>query len=199
MNEQISIRRSPRAELAALTEDRALKGLAALLVRGEEATFERLAVETGVPQRTLYRYFPSKEALFSRFWGWVNETIEVPSRPTSPEAVIAHIPELFAAFDRDEPLVRAMLHNPYGRAVRVGNAEARREKFRLALAEVTTALDPADAQALLAAVAVLCSAAGWESIKDNWGLSGPAAADAAQRAVRTLIDGARGRSAAGSA
>jgi AcrR family transcriptional regulator len=198
MNEQITTRRSARAELASLTEDRILRGLAALLVRGDEVTFERLAVETEVPQRTLYRYFANREALFSTFWRWVNETIEIPSRPNSPEEVVAHIPELFAAFDRDEPLVRAMLHNAYGRAVRLDNAEARREKFQLALATITNDLSEEEARSLLVAVTVLCSATGWESIKDNWGLTGPAAADAAQRAVRSLIDGARGRSGAGS-
>lgn len=197
MNEISASRPSARAELAAITADRVLAGLAAMLAKETEFSFTRLAAEAGVPERTLYRHFADKEALFTAFWGWVNAGIEMPARPATPDEVVEHIPALYAAFDRDEALVRAMLHNPYGRAVRIDQAAARREKFRLALAEVLAGLTEQEQLNLMAAVTVLCSAQGWESIKDNWGLSGAAAAQAAQWAVRTLIDGAWGRSTAG--
>ena len=128
--------------------------------------------ESGVPQRTVYRYFVSKEALFGAFWRWVNDTIAMPAAPTTPAEVVDHIPALFAAFDRDETLVRAMLHSDYGRAVRLAHTEARREKFRLALQPVTDALPPEAARNLLAAVTVLCSASGWETF---WRLRAPRA------------------------
>ena len=172
-----------------------MAGLAALLRRGEDdVTFELVALESGVPQRTLYRYFANKEALFSAFWPWINAGIETPARPGSPDEVVSHIPALFAAFDRDDALVRAMLHNPHGRAVRLANADVRRAKFENALREVTEGMPEAGAKRLLSAVTALCSASGWEAMKDNWGLTGPAAADAAQWAVRALIKEARGHS-----
>jgi AcrR family transcriptional regulator len=195
MNEAAT-RPSARQELATMTQERVMGGLAALLRRGgEDVTFDLVAAESGVPQRTLYRYFANKDALFSAFWPWVNERIETPARPTSAGEVVAHIPALFAAFDRDETLVRAMLHNPHGRAVRLANAQARRNKFETALAEVTNGMNAGEAGHLLAAVTALCSASGWETMKDNWGLSGAAAAEAAQWAVRALIEEARGRQA----
>ena len=185
---------SARAELAAITQDRILRGLAALLRRSsDEVTFELLAAESGVPQRTLYRHFANKEVLFVAFWGWLNLSIEMPERPADPERLVAHIPALFAAFDRDEPLVRAMLHSPHGRSIRLAHAAARRDKFEAALRPVTMALGESQKQRLLAAVTALCSASGWETMKDNWGLSGSAAADAAQWAVKALIDEARGQ------
>jgi AcrR family transcriptional regulator len=181
-------RLTPRQEVARLTETRIMEALGELLRRGAETiTFDLVSRESGVPQRTVYRYFENKDALFGAFWLWVNESIEMPSAPTTPAEVIDHIPALFAAFDRDEPLVRAMLHTPYGRAVRVAHADARQEKFRLALEGIVEALPPETGRNLLASVTVLCSAAGWETIKDNWRLSGSAAAEAAQWAVRTLI------------
>ena len=185
-------RLSAREELAALTQERVLRAVAELLRQSqEEVTFESVARESGVPQRTLYRHFANKEALFGAFWRWMNEGIEMPALPTSPEEVVLQIPALFAAFDRDEALVRAMLHHPYGRAVRLAHAEARRTKFGEALREITELLPNDVAQRLLASVTVLCSASGWESMKDNWKLSGAAAAKAAQWAVQALIDNAR--------
>jgi hypothetical protein len=81
-----------------------------------------------------------------------------------------------------------MLHNPHGREVRLAQSEARRAKFAAALREVTERIPEQESQRLLASVTALCSAAGWETIRDNWELSGPAAAAAVQWAVRTLID-----------
>lgn len=185
---------SARDQLAALTQDRVMNAVAALLREDRaDITFELVSRQSGIPQRTLYRHFPNKEAMFEAFWGWMNAKIETPAKPTSPDEVVAHIPDLFAAFDRDEPLVRAMLHNPHGRAVRLAHAQARRQKFAHALAEVTETMTPAAAKQLLATVTTICSASGWESMKDNWGLTGRALAEAAQWAVETLINGARGR------
>ncbi len=183
-------RRSPREELAAMTEGRIMHAVATLLRRGSEVTFDMVAKESGVPQRTLYRYFENREALFGRFWRWVNEHIEVPPLPTSPNEVVSHIRALFEAFDRDEALVRAMMHDPYGRSVRVANADARRRKFSEALKPVISTLPKEDATRLLASVTVICSATGWESMKDNWQLSGAEAAEAAEWAVKALIDAA---------
>ncbi len=197
MQTETLVRPTAREELAAVIHERTMTALAAILRGGREVTFELLSKEAGVPVRTLYRYFPSKEALFGAFWPWMNERIDVPARPQSADEVVAHIPQLFAAFDRDESLVRAMLHNPHGRDVRLANATARREKFADALRQVTGGLSAVAARRLLASVTALCSASGWENMKDNWGLSGPAAAEAAQWAVNALINEARGRARTG--
>jgi AcrR family transcriptional regulator len=185
------VRRSAREELATITSRRAMEALAALLREGSDVTFELLSRESGIPVRTLYRYFENKEALFAAFWPWLNKNIDVPARPHDVEELISHIPDLFDAFDRDEPLVRAMLHHPLGRDARLAHAAARREKFAEALREVTSGMPTVEARRLLAAVTALCSVSGWETMKDNWGLTGPAAAEAAQWAVHALVNQAR--------
>jgi AcrR family transcriptional regulator len=189
----MAVKSSARAELASLTKDRIMAAVAALLRRShEDVTFELVATESGVPQRTLYRHFANKDALFAAFWTWLNRALEMPDNPRTPDELVAHIPALFAAFDRDAPLVRAMLHNPHGRSTRQAHAEARRAKFRTALAEITDGLDAPIGGRLLVAVTAICSASGWETMKDNWELDGPPVAAAAQWAVKALIDEARG-------
>jgi AcrR family transcriptional regulator len=193
MNTNVPPRQSPREELAAMTESRIMIGVADLLRRGSDVTFDLVAKESGVPQRTLYRYFENREALFGTFWRWVNEHIAVPPLPTSPEEVVSHVTALFEAFDRDEALVRAMTHDPHGRAVRVANSEARRNKFSHALKPILDDLPAAEAMHLLASVTVICSATGWESMRENWQLSGSSAAQAAEWALKELIEAARRR------
>lgn len=182
---------TPREEAAALAQQRIMESVAELLRQGEAAvTYDLVSRMSGVPQRTVYRYFEDKDALLGAFWRWVNARLEMPALPTTPDEIVEHIPLLFAAFDRDEALVRAMLHDPYGRTVRMAHAEARREKFRAALRPILGSVTARVGRQLLASITALCSASGWESMKDHWGLSGAAAAEAAQWAVRALLDAA---------
>ena len=181
-------RHTARQQLALITRQRIMEATAALLRDGgEDVTFDLVAKRSGVPVRTVYRHYESKEALFTAFWQWMNEAIDMPAAPTTAEELVAHIPRLFAAFERDEALVRAMLHNPHGRAVRISFAQARQAKFEFALRDVLDPLAVAERTRILATVTVLCSASGWESMKDNWQLDGHAAAEAAQWAVAALI------------
>jgi AcrR family transcriptional regulator len=178
---------SARADLAALTQERIMRGLADLLTSGRDVPFRALAAASGVPERTAYRHYASKEALFSAFWRWLNERLGMPATPKSPQELIDQVPALFAAFESGEPLVRAMLHDPHGRATRLATTAARRTRLNTALEEVLEVIAPSDRTRLLASVQVLISAAGWETMKDYRGLTTAEAADAAQWAIRTLI------------
>ncbi|MEQ1956243.1 TetR/AcrR family transcriptional regulator [Mesorhizobium sp. CN2-181] len=187
---------SARAELAMLTQDRIMRGVADILATGNgDVTFKALATASGVPERTIYRHYATKEVVLSSFWSWMNERLGMPAPPRSPEELVEQVPAVFEAFQAGEPLVRAMLHDPHGRTARLGGGDARREKFGEALKDVLAGLELSDRTRLLASVQVLFSAAGWETMKDYWGLSSPEAADAAQWAIQALIEHAK-RSAA---
>lgn len=179
---------APRADLAQLTQDRVMQGLAALLTAGgSDVTFRALAQASNVPERTLYRYYPSKDALLAAFWTWLNDRLGMPPPPRSPEELVENIGGIFAAFAAGEPLIRAMLHDPHGRATRLAHAEARRARLRNALQPVLAPLDAAARRRLLAAIHVLISAAGWETMKDYGRVTSEEATEAAQWAVTTLI------------
>jgi AcrR family transcriptional regulator len=177
----------PRLELAGLTEERIMKGLSGLLTNGDEVTFRALSRASGVPERTLYRYYPSREALLAAFWTWLNDRLGMPAPPKSPQDLIASIAGIFAAFAADEPLIRAMLHDPQGRATRLAHGEARRARLRNALQPVLAPLEATARRRLLVSIHALISAAGWETMRDYGRVSSPEAADAAQWAVATLI------------
>jgi AcrR family transcriptional regulator len=168
-----------------------MQGVAALLCAGAgDVTFEAVSEASGVPQRTLYRRYANKDALFDVFWSWLNTAIAAPEPPRDAEELVAYVPKLFAAFERDEPLVRAMLHTPHGRATRLAQKQARRAKFETSLAAATASLEADAAQRQLAAVAALCSATTWETLKDEWGMTGAEAARTVQAAVTALVGSA---------
>jgi AcrR family transcriptional regulator len=176
-----------RADVASLTQGRIMHGLAGLLTAGTEVTFRSLAEASGVPERTLYRYYPSKDALLAAFWIWLNDRLGMPAPPRSPAELITSIATIFSAFASGEPLIRAMLHDPHGRATRLAHAEARRQRLYTALAPVLAPLETSARKRLIASIQALISAAGWETMRDYAGLTSEEAADAAQWAVATLI------------
>lgn len=169
-----------------------MRAMAAAIVAGhDDVTFQALAKASGVPERTLYRYYPAKGELSSAFWVWLNERLGMPPPPQSPEELLAQVPEVFAAFDKDEALVRAMLHDAEGRATRLAKISARRQKLEKALGEVLEGLESAQRRRLLAGVQALFSAAAWETMKDYCGVTASEAADAAQWGIGVMIAAAR--------
>ena len=182
---------TPRENLASLTEARIMQGLAGLLTRGEDVTFRTLAEAAGVPERTLYRYYASKEALLSAFWLWLNDRLGMPAPARSPDELVANIATIFAAFAAGEPLVRAMLHDPHGRATRLAQRDVRRQRLREALQDVLTPLDAVTRKRLLVSIHALISASGWETMQDYGRVTSGEAADAAQWAVKALIMAAK--------
>lgn len=181
-----------RQDVDEVVTERVMRAVATLVRRGvDDLTFARTAAESGVAERTLYRRYPTKAALLEGFWHWLNKKIDAPAAPQSAAELIEQIPSLYAAFEADEALVRAMLHDRNGREVRLAQADARRKRLRMALKDVLAPLGAKEREHLLASVQLIASAAGWESMKDNWGLSGKAAGEAAQWAVMSLIDAAR--------
>jgi AcrR family transcriptional regulator len=151
-------------------------------------TFRALALASGVPERTLYRRFPSKELLLAEFWNWLNrERLALPPAPRSVDELMAQIPTLFTAFDRSEPLVRAMLRDPGTQALRLANADARLAEMGAALAAATRGIPPGMRRKVVACARLLTSAAGWATFKDLGMLTGVEAAAAAQWSLRALL------------
>jgi hypothetical protein len=141
--------------------------------------------------RTLYRHYPTRTALLEALWSWVNARLGMPPQPRSAREYVAQVALLFDAFEQDEVLVRAMLHDPNGRAARLRQVEARRKRARLALGRELSHLKGGERDKVLAAAQLLSSAAAWESMKDNWNLSGAQAASASQGAIGALLDSVR--------
>jgi len=177
-----------------LVRSRVLEGVAAVLARGEPLTYAGVAVAAGVPERTLYRHFPTREQLLAAVFAWANERIgfrgELPADGASMAELVRRV---FPGFDAIAPVIRELLIAPEGRLARLADKPAR-QRAALALVRGEVAgLDRASERRLAAVLQLLGAAPTWQTLRDYWDMDGVEAAEACALAVQLLLEGARAR------
>lgn len=178
----------------ALVRERAMEGAAAVLARGEDLTFARLAEAAGVPERTLYRHFPNREALLAAVYDWANSRVGFDGTLPADRAEAAELVRtVFPGFDEIAPVVSELLVAPEGLAARLADGEARREASLALVRDAAPGLDRVTARRVAAIVQLLMSAATWQTLRDYWAMDGGEAAEASAVAIELLLDGARTR------
>ena len=105
---------------SALVRERVLEGVAELLAAGEELTFAKVAGAAGVPERTVYRHFATREALLTAVFHWANRRIEFEGDlPVDVEGASRLVRRVFPGFDELAPVIRELLIAPEGLAARL--------------------------------------------------------------------------------
>lgn len=160
-----------------------------------EFSFAAIAKAARVTERTVYRHFPNREALFAGMWGALDSRIGLGAFPSTEEAVRASPLNTFPAFDEHEGLMRAFWTTEEGRAFRLSVNEARQRAIRASVRDAVKGLPQSEAAAVTAAVQLLYSGAAWMTMKDYWGFDGTTAGKASAFAIGLILDGARARAA----
>jgi len=179
-----------------LVRERVLDGVFEVLAAGEDLTFAKVAKAAGVPERTIYRHFPSKEALHAAIWSWANERMGFTGPfPTDEPGYVALVRTAHPGFERLAPVIRELLASKDGLAVRLTANDQRRQSARAAVRSSAPGLNPADEQRVAAALQLLTSAATWQTLHDYWDMDGEEAGETAALAIELLLEGARSRAA----
>jgi AcrR family transcriptional regulator len=180
-----------RAEQMEATRRRILQAMADVLADEavDDVTVPLVAMRARVSVRTVYRHFPTKEALFDAFGEWAEENLQlvVHSYPDTLAGVREMAPALYRMYDEREPLIRALL-SKRGQEIRARTRRRRLQTFEKAMRELTEGLEPVERRPALAAVYLLVSAPAWQAMRDQWDLQGDEAGKAAAWAVRVLTD-----------
>ncbi|TIS88770.1 TetR/AcrR family transcriptional regulator [Mesorhizobium sp.] len=187
-----------RAEQAQATRERILAAVRTMLERNPYSLlgFDELAVVSGVNRRTIFRHFPTKEALLEAFWASINSSLGVRFWPEREQDLTDLPPDLFAALDAIEGVIRASHASATGREMRLQANAERQRAFRSSLTQVATGMDQKATRQLEAVVQLLFSATAWQTMKDYWGLTGREAGEAAAWAIRALLNTAKSQQGA---
>jgi AcrR family transcriptional regulator len=177
-----------------LIQKRIFEGVAVVLDRGEPWTFASVAKAAGVPERTLYRYFPTRQALLEGIFGWANERVGFYGDFAGDEVGLqALVRRCFPGFDELAPVVRELLLAPEGQLARLRH-KARRQRASLQLVQHEAGgLRAKEARRLAAVLQLLSQAGTWHALREYWDMNGAEAAEAAALAIELLLDGARAR------
>lgn len=187
-----------RERQAAETRDLVLEALAELVTeRGTtEFSVQEVADRAEVSLRTVYRYFPNRQALLDGLTELVDQRMEDLRQDADigwtdivgrgVEGLAASIPPVFQRFDELEPLSSAMAMLAGGGTRSAGHDE-RTDEFREAVATELAAL-PADQQeATFALVRHLVSSQTWFALRTEFELDGRTAGEAVARAVLAIL------------
>lgn len=171
-----------------------MEGVASLLAAGDDLTFAKVAKAAGVPERTVYRHFPTREALLTEVFHWANRRLEFEGdRPVDVEGATRLVRRVFPSFDEIAPVIRELLLAPEGLAARLSdNDQRRRAALSLVRAE-SPGLDRATTRRVAATVQLLTAASTWQVLRDYWDMDGKEAAETAALAIELVVEAARAR------
>lgn len=197
-----------RDRRAAETRALVLEALAELVTERASTEFsvQEVADRAQVSLRTVYRYFPSRQALLDGLTDLVDERMddlrtdgEVGWQDLDQrrlDGLLAAIPAVFERFDQLEPLSSAMALLSAGNQRRARGHEERTDTFREVLADELAGLPDEQAPATFAVVRHLVSSTTWFALREEFELDGREAGEAVARAVHDVLQGGRSRGTA---
>lgn len=184
-------------ERAELVRRRVLEGVAEVLGQGEALTFAAVARAAGVPERTIYRHFPTREALLAAVFVWVNQRLGLDGeRPSDAAGLARQVRQMFSGLDSMAPVARELLTTPEGQLARLAANPARQRATLAIVQNEAPGLERASARRLAAVLQLLTAASTWQALRDYWDMDGAEAAEASVLAAELLLAGARARAAA---
>lgn len=195
-NQKTSAYVSPlRARQKEQTTGIILDAVGNLIQRGgtEVVTIAEAAKVAEVTERTVYRHFETREGLLTAFW-----RRELERRggarvvdPQTPADLRSNIIRLFAALDRDEAFVRALMTAPESVEIRRETNERRFAHMIAFLKQFAPGLPERECRQTAAGIVSVSSVQSWMFMRDNCGFSGRQAGEAAALTVERILEAAR--------
>lgn len=180
-----------RERQKAATRDQIVDAAIDMIAAGEfdRATHDGLAERVGASRRTVYRYFPSRDALIEAVWERVNQNPRgaVFGLPTDVESVVATAGEWFEMAEANRKALTIGMTTPQGRGLRAQFRAERAAAWRTALAPLVEGLPEGERDLPLAVLQLLRSGFAWLEMHDQWNLGPDEMAKAVRWASRLLI------------
>lgn len=184
-SETLSLREAQRE----LTRNRILD--AALDLISEEPldtiSLASVAARAAVTERTLYRYFATRDELVEALWPRINDrAAQGRTFPATPDEMIQQPSEIFPGFDREDGLTR-FVFTRQGQQLRLSVNDKRQAAFLQAVAAARPDLSESDRRELAAICQLLDSSFAWVSLKDYWGIEGSQSGPLASETIQLLL------------
>ena len=156
----------------------------------------RLAEVAGVSVRTVYRYFPTKDALLESFAEWLDEKVGTTLKaPIGLDDLLDGVETVYASFEDNEDILRSHWATPHGRAIREKGRVRRLSALGSVVRDAFPHLSPLEQRHVTAMLSLLHSSRTWQAFKDDFGMDGRESGKVVAWALRTLVADLRHRDA----
>lgn len=172
------------------TQQLVLKTMVELLVkkRGAEVHIDEIARRSGISERSIFRFFRDKKALYQATDGYVLHYIQSTMVKMEEHTIGEFVRLVFNYFEDNEGLWLAYIYTSFGRAARA----RLRGKFNELVVNKIVAEKKVDVteenRARLALVASLVNVRLWDDMRRDFDLRGECIGEAVSWAVDTLSD-----------
>jgi AcrR family transcriptional regulator len=156
---------------------------------GLDFSVQDAADRAGVTHRTIYRYFPSRQALVDavaeRYEEWLTE--QGATDPGTLEEGLVHIEKLFRLFDGNPDVVRAHAMRVIAGGERPPPSRQRTERWWHTFEASLPHLPREEVEPLFAICRTLAGSVGWYLLTSQFGLSGEQAGRGVRRVIEVMI------------
>jgi AcrR family transcriptional regulator len=158
---------------------------------------QAVANRAGVTHRTIYNYYPTREALCEAFSEYVDELLAAAGGLTVPPAIsLASLPavaeELYRTLELRDRYVRASVMLMLGNRRPMKAWRGRTHTLEKVIADGAGGRPPLAPRQAAAAIRMFVSSVGWHVLTEQIGLSTDEAAATSAWATRTLLEAATG-------
>lgn len=157
--------------------------------RFERATHDVLAERVGCARRTVYRYFPDRDALMNAMWSYIirDPSAAAYSLPTDEQSLTETLSDFFEQMDANALAITVAMTTPRGRELRATVRDIRADAWRKTMAKLVADLPEADQDLPIAALQLLRSGFAWLEMRDQWKFKAAQTARAVKWATEVLL------------
>lgn len=173
-----------------MTRDRIVRALVELLENDEidQISMAALARSANVAERTIFRHFPKRTDLIAAAGEWISSKIFRLIPSSRPEDLSNGFRQACVQFDKHPRLAHAIAVSRVGRTARSEFRKQFIESSREVLEPLTEGLSQVERRRAEAVVTYLDNVLAWHTLREEFGMSGPEAADTIQWAMNLVFD-----------
>lgn len=154
-----------------------------------ELTVRAVAQQAGMSERTVFRYFPSRDALLDTVAAQLLSEMALPGQPESLEELLAAPAALYGAFEARADLTRAVLHTDLVDRVRALQASSRWKAVAALLAQAAPGYGEEQRRIAVANICFHLTASSWHYYRFLFGFTVEEAVRCSETAVRQALAG----------